>query len=184
MFESMEEIEKNIAGCQKCELCKHRNNIVIGEGNLNADLMFIGEGPGAEEDKEGRPFVGKAGILMNNAFTGLGIKREDCYITNVVKCRPDNNRNPKTEEADACKDYLRSQVMIIKPKIIVLLGSVALKNIIDESLSITRARGKWIEVKGIKYMPTYHPAALLRDEAKKIDFWNDLKLVLEELKKS
>ena len=109
MFESIEEIEKDIANCQKCELCKMRTNIVIGEGNLNADLMFIGEGPGGEEDKEGRPFVGKAGILLNNALTGLGIKREDCYITNVVKCRPENNRNPKPEEADACKDYLRSQ---------------------------------------------------------------------------
>ena len=149
-------------------------------GNPNAKVMFIGEGPGGDEDKQGVPFVGKAGQLMNQAFKGLGIKREKVYIANIVKCRPPNNRNPLKEEAEACLDYLRNQVMLVQPEIIVLLGSVALKNILGDQYGITSSRGKWIEKKGIKYMPTFHPAALLRDESKKIDFWNDLKLVIAE----
>ena len=149
-------------------------------GNPNADLMLIGEGPGAEEDEQGVPFVGRAGKLMNQAFKGLGIDRDEVYIANIVKCRPPNNRNPEKDEAIACLDYLRNQVLVIKPKIIVLLGSVALKNILGEEYSITKARGNWVVKKDIKYMPTFHPAALLRDESKKIDFWQDLKLVKEE----
>ena len=152
-------------------------------GNPNADLMFIGEGPGADEDEQGIPFVGLAGKLMNQAFKCLGINRDEVYIANIVKCRPPNNRNPEKDEAVACLDYLRNQVLVIKPKIIVLLGSVALKNILGESYGITKARGNWIERKDIKYMPTFHPAALLRDETKKLDFWEDLKLVKEEYDK-
>ena len=180
MFEKLEEIEEEEKKCNKCELCSNRTKTVFGVGNSNADIMFIGEGPGADEDIEGEPFVGKAGKLMNQAFLGIGISREKVYIANIVKCRPPNNRNPLKEEANACLDYLRNQVMIIKPKIIVLLGNVALKNILGEEYGITMARGKWIEKKGIKYLPTYHPAALLRDESKKIDFWNDLELVKKE----
>lgn len=135
---------------------------------------------GADEDEQGIPFVGKAGKLMNEAFTALGIKREEVYIANIVKCRPPGNRVPVQEEAEACLDYLRNQVILLKPKIIVLLGSTALKNIIDKNLGITSARGKWIEKKGISYMPTYHPAALLRDESKKIDFYKDLKSVKDK----
>ena len=152
-------------------------------GNPNADIMFIGEGPGADEDEQGIPFVGKAGKLMNQAFKGLGIDRDEVYIANIVKCRPPNNRNPEKDESIACLDYLRNQVLVIKPKIIVLLGSVALKNILGESYGITKTRGNWIVKKNIKYMPTFHPAALLRDEAKKLDFWEDLKLVKEEYDK-
>ena len=121
---------------------------------------------------------------MNQAFKGIGIKREDVYICNVVKCRPPMNRNPEADETSACLDYLRTQVMLVKPKIIVLLGSVALKAILGDEVTITKARGKWVDKKDIKYMPTFHPAALLRDEAKKIDFWNDLmkvKKVSEEI---
>ena len=129
----------------------------------------------------GEPFVGRAGKLMNMAFQTVGIKREEVYIANIVKCRPPNNRNPEEDECTACMDYLRNQVMLIKPKIIVLLGSVALKNILGEEYGITSARGKWIEKKGIWYVPTFHPAALLRDESKKIDFWRDLKLVKEKM---
>ena len=180
MFEKLEEIEEVVKKCNKCELCSNRTKTVFGVGNSNADIIFIGEGPGADEDIEGEPFVGKAGKLMNQAFLGIGISREKVYIANIVKCRPPNNRNPLKEEANACLDYLRNQVMIIKPKIIVLLGNVALKNILGEEYGITMARGKWIEKKGIKYLPTYHPAALLRDESKKIDFWNDLELVKKE----
>jgi len=137
-----------------------------------------GEGPGADEDAQGIPFVGKAGKLMNMAFAGLGIKREEVYITNIVKCRPPNNRNPEKEEAECCMEYLKEQIKLIKPEIIVLLGSVALKNILGEEYSITKTRGEWIEKDGIKYMPTFHPAALLRDETKKIAFWNDLKMLI------
>ncbi len=175
MYNSFEELENSIVGCNKCKLCSNRNNIVFGCGNKNADLMLIGEGPGADEDIQGIPFVGKAGKLMNAAFDALGINRDDVYIANVVKCRPPNNRNPEKDEEMACLDYLRNQVILVKPKIIVLLGSVALKAILGNEYSITSSRGKWIEKKGILYMPTFHPAALLRDEKKKIDFYNDLK---------
>ena len=134
----------------------------------------------------GKPFVGRAGKLMDMAFQTIGIKREEVYIANIVKCRPPQNRNPENDEAVACMDYLRSQVMLVKPKIIVLLGSVALKNILGNEYGITASRGKWIEKNGIIYIPTWHPAALLRDETKKIDFWKDLKEAirrLEEIKK-
>ncbi len=180
MFEELSEVEEVVKKCEKCNLCTNRTNAVFGEGNVDAEVMFIGEGPGADEDAEGLPFVGKAGKLMNNAFIGIGINRENIYIANIVKCRPPNNRTPLKEEANACLDYLRNQVMIIRPKIIVLLGNTALKNILGEEYGITSTRGKWIDKKGIKYMPTFHPAALLRDESKKIDFWNDLELVKRE----
>lgn len=184
MYNNWEELEKACLSCKKCELCKTRNNVVIGEGNKNANLMFIGEGPGADEDNTGIPFVGKAGKLMNMAFRGVGIKREDVYIANVVKCRPPQNRNPEDEESRACLEYLKSQVMLVKPKIIVLLGNIALKNILGKEYSITSSRGKWIEKDGILYFATFHPAALLRDETKKILFWKDLKNVIEELHKN
>lgn len=182
MYETIEELEKSIINCKKCKLCTNRTNIVFGTGNKNADVMFIGEGPGADEDIQGIPFVGKAGKLMDMAFDGIGIKRDDVYIANIVKCRPPANRNPEKDEAIACMDYLRSQVMIIKPKIIVLLGSVALKNILGEEYGITASRGKWIEKKGILYMPTWHPAALLRDNSKKLEFWQDLQEVYAKIK--
>ena len=183
MYETFEELENGIQNCNKCKLCNNRTNIVLGVGNKYAKIMFIGEGPGADEDIQGIPFVGKAGKLMNQAFKGIGIDREEVYIANVVKCRPPMNRNPEQDEVSACLDYLRSQVMLVKPEIIVLLGSVALKAILGKEYSITASRGKWIERKGIKYMPTFHPAALLRDESKKIDFWNDLKEVVREANK-
>ena len=182
MYDNWEELEESIKGCNKCKLCAGRKNIVFGVGNKNADIMFIGEGPGADEDIQGEPFVGKAGQLMNKAFEALEIERKDIYIANIVKCRPPQNRNPEQDEAKACMDYLRNQVLLVKPKIIVLLGSVALKNILGEEYGITNSRGKLIEKKGILYLSTFHPAALLRDEAKKIDFWRDLKLVKEKLK--
>ena len=181
MYETLEELKNSIKNCNKCKLCNERNNIVFGVGNENADIMFIGEGPGADEDAQGIPFVGKAGQLMNKAFEGLGIKREEVYIANIVKCRPPQNRNPEKDEVEACINYLRNQVMIIKPKIIVLLGNVALKNILGDEYGITKVRGNWIERKGIWYMPTFHPAALLRDESKKLDFWKDLKKVKEKI---
>lgn len=181
MYETWEELEESIKNCNKCKLCSGRKNIVFGTGNKNADIMFIGEGPGSDEDIKGEPFVGKAGQLMNKAFEALEIERNNVYIANIVKCRPPQNRNPEKDEAEACMNYLRNQVILVKPNIIVLLGSVALKNILGEEYGITNSRGKWIERKEIWYMPTFHPAALLRDDSKKIDFWRDLKLIKEKL---
>lgn len=177
MYDNWEDLEKSILECKKCRLCTNRTNIVFGQGNKKARLMFIGEGPGADEDRQGIPFVGKAGQLMNNAFQALEINREDVYIANIVKCRPPSNRVPEDDEAQTCLNYLRNQVILIKPKIIVLLGSTALKNILGKEYGITEVRGNWMEKNGIKYMPTWHPAALLRDENKKIEFWQDLKEV-------
>ena len=183
MYQTWEELEESIKDCQKCKLYKMRQNIVFGTGNKNAKLMFIGEGPGADEDSQGEPFVGRAGKLMNLAFEMVGIKREEVYIANIVKCRPPNNRDPEQDEVEGCMNYLRNQVMIIKPKIIVLLGRIALQNILGKEYKITARRGKWVERKDIKYMPTWHPAALLRDESKKIDFIKDLMSVQEELER-
>lgn len=179
MYNNWEELEDVVKQCRKCRLCENRKNVVFGVGNREADIMFIGEGPGADEDAQGEPFVGKAGKLMNMAFDMLGVKREEVYIANIVKCRPPNNRNPQDDEAENCLDYLRNQVILVKPKIIVLLGSVALKNVLGKEYGITASRGKWLERKGILYMPTWHPAALLRDENKKIDFIKDLKQVIK-----
>lgn len=178
MFDNWDELERSIINCNKCKLCQNRKNIVFGIGNKNADIMLIGEGPGADEDRLGEPFVGKAGQLMNKAFEALGIERGKVYIANIVKCRPPNNRVPEKDEAEACLNYLRNQVILVKPKIVVLLGSTALKNILGKEYGITSSRGNWIERKGIVYMPTWHPAALLRDENKKIEFWKDLKQVV------
>lgn len=182
MYSNFEDLKQECNKCQKCKLYKARTNVVVGVGNQNADLMFIGEGPGADEDKMGIPFVGKAGKLMNMAFQALEINRDEVYIANIVKCRPPNNRNPEPDEVQACLDYLRNQVILVKPKIIILLGNVALKNILGQEYGITSARGKWVEKNGILYMPTFHPAALLRDETKKIFFYRDLKQVLVKLK--
>ena len=178
MYDNWEQLEADANQCRKCKLCQNRTNVVFGTGNKQADLMFIGEGPGADEDKQGIPFVGKAGKLMNMAFETIGLKREEVYIANIVKCRPPRNRNPEDDEATACLNYLRNQVILVKPKIVVLLGSVALKNILGKEYGITASRGKWVEKRGIWYMPTWHPAALLRDENKKIDFIMDLKEVM------
>lgn len=178
MFETWEELEKTALKCKDCKLCTNRTNVVIGAGNKEAKIMFIGEGPGADEDIQGIPFVGRAGKLMDMAFRGIGIKREEIYIANVVKCRPPGNRNPEQDEIIACSKFLESQIKLIKPKVIVILGSVALKTLLGNQYGITSSRGKWIEKDGIKYLPTFHPAALLRDESKKILFWQDLKKIV------
>lgn len=165
--------------CSKCNMCRlgaSRTNMVFGEGNPRAKLMFVGEAPGADEDRTGRPFVGKAGQLLEKALRTLDLQRErDYYIGNVCKCRPENNRNPHDDEAEACLRYLRNQVALIKPKIIVCLGAIPTKYIIGTEFKVTRDRGKWIERKGVYIMPIFHPAALLRDESKKPLFWEDLK---------
>lgn len=177
MYNTWEELENNCKNCNKCNLSKTRKNVLIGEGKKDAKIIFIAEGPGIDEDLTGKIFVGKAGQLMDKAFIGLGIKREEIYITNIVKCKLPLNRNPKEEEILACSEYLQSQIKLINPEIIVLLGNCALKNMLDKEYAITKVRGTIIKKDGIKYLPTFHPAALLRDENKKIDFWQDLKKI-------
>ena len=170
-----------VENCDKCKLAQNRLNIVWGKGNENADIMLIGEGPGAEEDKTGLPFVGKAGKLLDMAFQAVGINKEEVYIANVVKCRPPGNRNPEPDEVQACSEYLKEQIKQVNPKIIVLLGSVALKAILGNEYKITASRGKWVEKNGIMFLPTFHPAALLRDESKKIFLYQDLLKVVEKI---
>lgn len=170
------ELYEECANCNKCDLSKKRNNFVFGEGNPKANLIFIGEAPGADEDRLGRPFVGRAGQLLEKGLSALNLSREkDYYICNICKCRPENNRVPTEEEAETCLPYLRNQVALVKPKIIVCLGATAMKYIIDKNWRITRDRGKWLEKKGFYLIATFHPAALFRDESKKSLFWNDLK---------
>jgi uracil-DNA glycosylase len=150
--------------------------MVFGEGNPTAPIMFVGEAPGADEDEEGKPFVGKAGQLLTKGLTALDLIRDrDYYICNVCKCRPENNRTPYDEEAESCLPFLRNQVALVKPKIIVCLGATAMRHVIDKDWKITRDRGKWVERKGYYMIATFHPAALFRDESKKALFWQDLK---------
>lgn len=176
------ELYDHCMNCENCELSKTRNRVVFGEGNLHADIMFIGEGPGADEDRTGRPFVGRAGQLLEKGLLALGLSRETVYIANIVKCRPPNNRVPEQAEGDACIAWLRNQVALVRPKIIVCLGATALKWVVSEHARISKIRGEWIEKNGVFIMPTYHPAALLRDESKKMPFWHDLKHVLKKYK--
>ncbi len=168
------ELYSEINGCQKCRLCEQRTNIVIGEGDPKATIMFIGEGPGRDEDLSGRPFVGRAGQLLDKMIGAIGFRREEVYIANVVNCRPPNNRTPEESEADACLPYLRVQFALIRPKIIVCLGATAAKYVYDPNVRITRDRGVWKEKKGVWILPTYHPAVLLRDESKKREAWEDM----------
>ena len=183
-FKSLEEIEAYVSACRNCLLCQDRTHTVPGEGNGAApDIMFIGEGPGAEEDAQGRPFVGKAGQLLTKMIEAMGYKREDVFIASVVKCRPPNNRTPLPEEMEACLPYLRQQIELIQPKVIVGLGAPAIKGLLGKTAGITRLRGTWQEYGGIKLMPTFHPSYLLRDPSKKKVVWQDLQRVLTELGK-
>ena len=169
-----------IRDCRRCSLCDTRANSVPGEGNRRADILLVGEGPGHDEDLKGRPFVGPAGQLLDRMLAAISLSREQMYITNVVKCRPPNNRNPQEEEAIACLPYLRAQYRLIQPKIVVCLGSVATRYLYDPQARITQVRGKWLEKKGVWFLPTYHPAALLRDESKKRDAWADMQALLKK----
>src|SRR5256886_9954678 len=166
--------------CEKCKLAKTRTNVVYGVGNPNADLMFIGEAPGRDEDLKGEPFVGRAGQLLTDIIKAMKLTRDDVYIANVVKCRPPENRNPEPEELDACRPYIRRQVEIIQPKVIVTLGKFALQSLTEKSYGITATRGQWLEYNGVKVMPTYHPAYLLRTPSAKKDGWADMKKVMAE----
>jgi len=168
--------------CRRCKLGGMRKNAVPGEGNPNARIMWIGEGPGADEDEQGRPFVGAAGRMLDRLITAMGLVREEMFIGNVVKCRPPHNREPEPDEVRACLPYLARQIELIRPEIIVILGATALKALIDPRAYITRMHGKWIERGGIMIMPTFHPAALLRDPARKRDVWADMQQVLARMR--
>jgi DNA polymerase len=179
-----------VAGCVKCELCRGRTRTVFGEGDPDADLMFVGEGPGQTEDEQGRPFVGRAGAKLNEMIKAMGLEREQVYIANVVKCRPPNNRAPLPQEVDACWDYLRRQIETIRPRVIVTLGGPATKLLVNPKEGITRTRGTWHQWTGllphgpaIPVMPTFHPAYLLRaytvENRKKV--WSDLQAVMKVL---
>jgi uracil-DNA glycosylase family 4 len=170
----LSQLKNEVAACTRCGLCKTRTHAVFGEGSPRARLMFIGEGPGRDEDLLGRPFVGAAGLLLDKMMLSIGLNRNTVYIANIVKCRPPGNRDPKPDEALSCIGYLRAQVAIIRPKILVCLGRVAAQHILGPDIRITRDRGVWREVKGFWILPTYHPAALLRNEALKKDAWRDL----------
>jgi DNA polymerase len=171
----------DIAACERCRLCQARTQVVPGEGNPHARLLLIGEGPGREEDRLGRPFVGAAGQLLDKMLAAIGLARDAVYIANVVKCRPPENRTPVADEVAACLPHLRAQTALIRPRVIVLLGATALRAVLGDSARITRDRGKWVERKGVWMMPTFHPAALLRDESKKRPAWEDFKQVRDKL---
>ncbi len=168
--------------CNRCRLYENRTNIVFGEGNPQTDLMFVGEGPGSNEDRLGRPFVGKAGHLLDKMLKAIDLTRDEIYITNIVKCRPPGNRNPEESEIEKCLPYLRWQVKIIKPKIIVSLGSISAKVLINEDIKITKDRGRIFTKGKIKFIPTLHPAYLLRNPNAKKDSWEDFKLISKTLK--
>jgi uracil-DNA glycosylase family 4 len=179
----LEELRAAIGDCRRCKLCSGRTNLVFGVGNPNADLMFIGEGPGRDEDLQGEPFVGRAGQLLTDIITkGMGMKREDVYIANVVKCRPPENRNPEPDEVAACEPFLKKQIDLVRPRIIVALGKFAVQTLLQSKVPITKLRGQWHSYHGIKLMPTFHPAYLLRNPADKKLVWEDIKKVIKELR--
>lgn len=167
--------------CTKCRLWEMRNNVVIGVGNRQSDILFVGEGPGQQEDLQGLPFVGPAGQLLDKMLAAIGMNREHVYIANIVKCRPPRNRDPEEDERKACMNYLRYQLTLIQPKIIVCLGRIAAQEIIDPAFKITKQRGQWIYRKGYWIIATYHPSALLRDESKKRPAWEDFQAIRDKL---
>jgi DNA polymerase len=179
--ESFEDIWADIGYCTRCPLHQGRTNVVHTEGNRKARLMFVGEAPGADEDMQARPFVGKAGQLLTRIIESIGFKREEVAIGNVNRCRPPGNRPPTTEEAATCRPFLLREISVVQPQVIVVLGNTAIKNLLEAKEGVTRLRGRFHEYKGIKVMPTFHPAYLLRDPAKKRETWEDLKMVRDYL---
>jgi len=174
-------IREDLGECTRCGLHQNRTNIVFGVGNAEAELMFVGEGPGADEDAQSLPFVGRAGQLLNSMIAAMGLAREDVYIANVVKCRPPGNRTPEREECDTCSPFLLRQIAAIQPKVIVALGAVAAKNLLGMNESMAKLRGRWYDFRGTRLAVTYHPAFLLRDPRQKKEAWKDLQMVMEYL---
>lgn len=182
--ETFAQIHAEIGDCTRCPLHEGRTHVVHTEGNRKARLMFVGEAPGADEDAQARPFVGRAGQLLTKIIEAIGLKREQVLIGNVNRCRPPGNRAPMPDEAATCKPFLEREIAIVQPDVIVVLGNTAMKNLLDTREGITRARGRFHEYKGIKVMPTFHPAYLLRDPSKKRETWEDLKMVRDYLDNS
>ncbi len=184
--ENLEDLQQVIGDCQRCPLCQGRSKIVFGEGDPKAEVMFIGEGPGADEDRTGRPFVGRAGKLLTDIIEkGMGVPREKVYIGNIVKCRPPGNRNPETLEMQTCIPFLRQQIQLIEPKVLVLLGKIPTAALLNDfnvvKTPITRWRGEWHRYDSIPTMPTFHPSYLLRNPKAKREVWEDIKQVMERL---
>ena len=178
---TLKEVRADLGDCQRCKLYRTRRTLVFGEGNERATLMLIGEGPGYEEDLQGRPFVGKAGQLLTKILQSIQLQREEVYITNIVKCRPPQNRNPESDEVQSCRPFLLKQIGAIQPKIICALGTFSAQTILKTGSKITALRGKLYDLEGIKVIPTYHPAFLLRNPEKKREVWEDMKKIAEWL---
>ncbi|HEX8814358.1 MAG TPA: uracil-DNA glycosylase [Terriglobales bacterium] len=175
-------IREDLGDCTRCRLHKQgRKQIVFGVGNPKAELMFIGEAPGADEDERGEPFVGRAGQLLNNMIKAMGLRREDVYIANIIKCRPPSNRTPERDECETCSPFLMRQIAVIQPKVIVALGAVAAKTLLAINASMAELRGHWYDFRGTRLAVTYHPAFLLRDPRQKKETWKDLQMVMTEL---
>jgi len=180
--EALRLIKEDLGECTRCVLSRlGRKTIVFGEGNPNAELMFVGEGPGADEDEQGRPFVGRAGQLLNKMIEAMGLKREQVYIANVVKCRPPGNRTPEREETETCSPFLLRQIAVIQPKAIVALGAVAARCLLGLNEPMAKLRGRWFDFRGTRLAVTYHPAFLLRDPRQKKETWKDLQMVMDYL---
>jgi uracil-DNA glycosylase len=179
---SLEDLRGFIGDCKRCKLAPLRTNLVFGVGNPEAELMFVGEGPGADEDARGEPFVGRAGQLLTDIIErGMGLRRADVYICNVIKCRPPDNRNPEPDEVAACEPFLMRQIDIVRPRVIVGLGTFAVQAVLKVKTPISRLRGIWQDIRGVKMMPTFHPAYLLRNPADKRLVWQDIREVMREL---
>ncbi len=183
MPETWPALERECAQCRVCALCQTRHSVVFGTGNPQAEVLLVGEAPGANEDEQGIPFVGRAGKFLDDMLAIIGLDRTKVYITNIVKCRPPGNRDPLNVEQDACIGYLYRQIALIRPKILVCLGRVAAKRLIDPKFLITKERGQWRDVDGMRVMATYHPSALLRDPAKRPEAFDDLKSLQREIER-
>jgi uracil-DNA glycosylase family 4 len=178
---NLEELEKFISNCDKCKLSNVRKNIVFGEGNPRARLVFVGEAPGMDEDETGRPFVGQAGKLLTDIIKAMGLTREEVYICNIMKCHPPRNRDPERDEIQMCLPFLEAQLSLIKPEIICAIGRVSAQSLVHENFKITRERGQWQSFMGIPLMPTYHPAYLLRYPQAKKSVWEDMQKIMKRL---
>lgn len=179
--DGLKALRDKIGECKRCKLSENRNNVVFGEGSPDADIIFIGEGPGRDEDLQARPFVGAAGKLLTNLIVKLGLKREDVYIANIIKCRPPNNRNPEDDEVASCRPFVEKQIDVIKPKVIVCLGRIAAQALLKVKTPISRMRGNFFQYSDISVMPTFHPAYLLRNPKDKWLTWDDMQKVLKKL---
>lgn len=174
-------LQKQVAECQKCTLCKSRTQTVFGSGNPEADWMFIGEAPGQNEDLEGKPFVGLAGKLLTEMIRAIGLERESVYITNILKCRPPNNRDPKVEEVKSCNDYLQQQIKLVNPKIILAVGRIAMQTLLETNESLAKLRGVRHQLNGVPLVVIYHPAYLLRSLLEKRKAWQDLQFAMKQI---